>query len=253
METKREGFEITGTGLKIIAVITMLIDHSGVALVANMIRQGIDPFSFIAIDDLYQLMRNVGRMAFPIYCYMLVEGFLHTRNVKKYILRLLSVAVLSEIPFDLVACGTFFSFEKNNVLWELSLGLIVLYAISEIEKKQLQPQLSTFLKCAALFVGMVFAELTNLDYGHGGICCITAMYVFSGKDKLNRLIGFATGVAILTLLCGKRELWAFLMLIPMYYYEGHRGFDNKAFRMFFYLFYPVHLLILAIITNLFIL
>ena len=93
MGTQRQGFEITGTGLKFIAVITMLIDHIAVGIVANMVRAGLEPFSFIQTIDLYRLMRNIGRMAFPIYCFMLVEGFIHTRNVKKYALRLLFIAV----------------------------------------------------------------------------------------------------------------------------------------------------------------
>ena len=193
MGTKQSGFEITGTDLKFIAVITMLIDHMGVALVANMIRQGVEPFSFIVANDLYHVMRYIGRMAFPIYCYMLVEGFLHTRNIKKYGLRLLLVALISEIP-------------------------------------------------------------SNLDYGPGGICCIAVMYAWRGNGtKMDRLISFATGVAVLAVCDGSIEAWAFLMLIPMYFYEGNRGLDNKALRLFFYLFYPVHLLILGLIANLFIL
>lgn len=252
MGAKRQGFEITGTGLKIIAVITMLIDHIAVGIVANMVRTGIEPFSFIQTIDLYRLMRNIGRMAFPIYCFMLVEGFIHTRNVKKYALRLLFIAVISEIPFDLVSNDTFFTLEYNNVLWELLLGLIVLYAIAEIEKNQLTSNHTNFFRCAVVLVGMVIAYFTNLDYGEAGICCIGAMYSYYNynKDKLGRITAFAIGVLILTVLSSKTEAWAFLMLIPMYYYEGNRGLDNRALRLFFYLFYPVHLLILALIANL---
>ncbi|MBP3261626.1 TraX family protein [Pseudobutyrivibrio sp.] len=248
-------FEITGTGFKLIAVITMLIDHIAVGIVANIVRAGIEPFSFIQTIDLYRLMRNIGRMAFPIYCFMLVEGFIHTRNVKKYALRLLFIAVISEIPFDLVSSDTFFTLEYNNVLWELLLGLIVLYAIAEIDKKQLTNRQTYFFRCTVVLIGMAIAYFTNLDYGEGGICCIAVMYTYvaNGKQKLDRLIAFALGVVILILLSGATEAWAFFMLIPMFYYEGNRGFDNKALRLFFYLFYPVHLLILALIANLFIL
>ena len=254
MGTKQTGFEITGTDLKFIAVITMLIDHMGVALVANMIRQGIEPFSFIAATDLYHVMRYIGRMAFPIYCYMLVEGFLHTRNIKKYGLRLLLVALISEIPFNLVSRSTLFTFERNNVLWELLVGLIVLYVTSEIEKKPINTKLIYVSKILVLLAGMLFAYLTNLDYGPGGICCIAVMYAWRGNGtKMDRLISFATGVAVLAVCDGSIEVWAFLMLIPMYFYEGNRGLDNKALRLFFYLFYPVHLLILGLIANLFIL
>ncbi|MBQ3773061.1 MAG: hypothetical protein II833_01590, partial [Pseudobutyrivibrio sp.] len=79
-----------------------------------------------------------------------------------------------------------------------------------------------------------------------------AMYSYYNynKDKLGRITAFAIGVLILTILSSKTEVWAFLMLIPMYYYEGNRGLDNKALRLFFYLFYPVHLLVLALIANL---
>ena len=85
-------------------------------------------------------------------------------------------------------------------------------------------------------------------------CCIAVMYAWRGNGtKMDRLISFATGVAVLAVCDGSIEVWAFLMLIPMYFYEGNRGLDNKALRLFFYLFYPVHLLILGLIANLFIL
>ena len=97
MEEFNGKLEITGTGLKLIAVITMLIDHIGAGIIKY---NELGYISIIGDMDLYTLLRAIGRMAFPIYCYMLVEGFVHTRNIWKYGLRLLAVAVISELPFN---------------------------------------------------------------------------------------------------------------------------------------------------------
>ena len=252
MSTHMSKLEITGTGLKLIAVITMLIDHIGAGILRRMLLTGgTTGFeSIIGTYDLYSLTRAIGRMAFPIYCYLLVEGFIHTRNIGKYAMRLFIVAVISEIPFDYAIHDSYFYLEHNNVLWTLLLGLGVMYGFSLVEFSGLSFELQYILRIIIMFSGMALAYVTKLDYKHSGICCIAVMYYLYSNDRYKRLFSVSFGILILTLMSSKLELWAFFILIPMYFYQGNRGADSKALRTFFYLFYPIHLLILGIVAYL---
>ena len=102
---------MSGTTLKWIAVISMLIDHTAEVLI-NHNAALTDPIW----AQIYVLMRGIGRIAFPIYAFLLVEGFLHTRDVKKYLARMLTFAVVSEIPFDLAVFHTPF-YWVGRVWW----------------------------------------------------------------------------------------------------------------------------------------
>ena len=126
---------ISGSTLKIIAIITMLIDHIGAGVLGRLLvvrgmneaadlNAWIDANSTLVIT--YQMMRFVGRLAFPIFCFLLVEGFLHTRSAAKYAFRMLLFAVVSEIPFDLALKGAWYYPEKQNVYVTLLIGLLVL-------------------------------------------------------------------------------------------------------------------------------
>ena len=112
---------MSGTTLKWIAVISMLIDHTAEVLI-NHNAALTDPIW----AQIYVLMRGIGRIAFPIYAFLLVEGFLHTRDVKKYLARMLTFAVVSEIPFDLAVFHTPFYWGYQNVFFTLFLGLLAL-------------------------------------------------------------------------------------------------------------------------------
>jgi hypothetical protein len=238
----KKNLEITGTGLKLIAVITMLIDHIGAGLLENM-----NPMTEnIQLAD--AILRSIGRMAFPIYCYMLVEGFLHTRSVKKYGLRLLLIAIVSEVPFDYLFFGEWFTFRHNNVLWELLLGLIVLYCFSLGDKLNIDVRLIFLIRVAIMFTGMGIAKYTHLDYGAAGIGAISVMYYLRGEDTKKRLVAFGMGILMLFLMSSMLEAFAFVMLIPMYFYKGRRGADSVALRRFFYWFYPAHIFILGVIS-----
>lgn len=244
-------FGMTGTWLKLIAVTTMFIDHIGAGIIEIWLYGNWYSFP----EDYRQKMemvdgvlRAIGRIAFPIFCYMLVEGFLHTRNVKKYGLRLFVVGLISEIPFDYLFANDIFNLYHNNVMWELLLGLLVLNSISYVEQLNINNKVKNLQIMLVLLVGMLIGYFTALDYGAGGICCIAAMYMWNGTERIQRVKAFAVGVLVLVVTFGLKEAWAFLGLIPMYFYNGTRGADNKAIRLFFYLFYPVHIILLGLIA-----
>lgn len=261
----------TGYHLKLIALITMLIDHVAAVVIWRVYVASFHITGSMQISDfigdkiivwvannqdmvyaIYEWMRYIGRMAFPIYCFLLVEGFLHTRSVAKYALRLFLFALISEIPFDLAIAGQWWTLEYSNVFFTLGLGLLAVWAISYVEKfyefwqeKQWESILGMILTGAAgLVVVAVFGGLAEMllhtDYGFGGIVAILVLYLFRRQKEM----AFALAVLSLSVLCDDIEILALLMLYPLIKYDGTRG---KNMKYIFYAFYPAHLLILAFV------
>lgn len=254
METKKG---ISGFGLKMIAIITMLIDHTAAILVARLItmrpRWGpVDAGNYESWYMFYTLLRSIGRMAFPIYCFLLVEGFVYTKNRAKYAARLFAFALISEIPFDLAFNRTLFEFGYNNVFFTLLIGLLTIMAADLIQTKLQGEQeggqmplsrrlLQSLLLFFVLLAGCLLAELVfRCDYGATGVLAIFILYLL----RAHRLFAFALAVIELGVLGSSIEFCALLMLIPMYFYNGTRG---RQVKYFFYVFYPAHILILALI------
>lgn len=250
--TKRE---ISGYTLKMIALVTMFIDHTAAVVLGRALMQmGTGGFvtegNYAFWYEIYNIMRYIGRMAFPIYCFLLVEGFHHTKNLKKYILRLFLFALISEIPFDLAFNDTVLEFGYNNVFFTLGIGLLVIVAMEFVRKHfRLENYTGPEWTILSLFkvLALVVILLTGIfaadgflctDYGSAGVCAIVAMYVLYQSP----MIGFTLGVTVLGIMSSSSEYLALLMLIPLYFYNGTRG---KQVKYLFYGFYPVHLLLLV--------
>jgi hypothetical protein len=187
----------------------------------------------------YRTLRNIGRIAFPIFCFLLVEGFQRTSNLKKYALRLGAFALISEIPFDLAFSSSLLEFHYQNVYFTLFLGLLTMTGCAAVETKFAENiWAKTICSLLVLFAGMGAAELLQTDYGMLGILCIMVLYIF----RKNRLFQAVAGALSF---CWW-ELPAVLAFIPIYFYNGKRGWKIKYF---FYLFYPVHLLLLAVVCH----
>ncbi len=266
---EKKGF--SGYHLKMIALITMLIDHIAAVVIWRVYAASFRITGSMQISEqfsdkiivwvaehqdlvytIYENMRLIGRMAFPIYCFLLVEGFLHTSNVKKYALRLLLFAFLSEIPFDLALTGQIWDTSYSNVFFTLVIALLAMWAFSYIEKfaefwkeKQWDSFLGTLVVTMAGVLVTAscggFAEMVlKTDYGFAGVFAIISMYLLRNM----RVIGFAAGIFVLTIFSSSTEIFALCMLYPLISYDGTRG---KTLKHVFYAFYPVHLLILALI------
>ena len=235
---------ISGSTLKIIAIVSMLIDHMGAVLLERMLFQrgwysaawqGEDALSQFYHDNLflystYFIMRYIiGRWAFPIFCFLLVEGFSHTHNVVKYACRLGIFALLSEVPFDLALYGTPFYREHQNVFFTLFIGLLTMFAFRSItEKLKVHFALKLPLYALALLTGLVVADLLCTDYDYRGVLSIMALYIFRRIKWQQFLAGSVT------------FLWEFpapLGFLPATVYNGKRGLKMKYF---FYAFYPIH-------------
>ena len=230
---KENRFGLSGTALKMIAVITMLIDHIGAVIVqrTQMFEQFASP-EWLWLNQSYEMLRDVGRLAFPIFCFLLVEGFLHTRNEKKYLIRMVLFALISEIPFNLALTGNLMDRRFQNVYWELSLGLVVLMLMRWAEKGRLPALLSFIYKVSVTVAAMLLAELLCFDYGLYGILSIAILYLFRSNRLSQALAG---GVSF------SWELPAPVAFLAVACYNGKRG---RGLKYPFYIFYPAHLLIL---------
>ena len=148
----------SGTALKTIACITMLVDHIGASCIeAGILTPGLDSGTLsrdtLSAYPLYRLdmvLRFTGRLAFPIFCFLLVEGFVHTHNVKGYLGRLVLFGLLSEVPFDLAFFRTPFDFSAQNIYWTLALGVLAMAGLKHFEKTGRLCQLERTLVCGRL-------------------------------------------------------------------------------------------------------
>ena len=208
----------------------MFIDHLAAVILYNRL-----PF------EVYEWLRFVGRIAFPIYCFFLVQGFMHTSNVKKYALRLGVFALISEIPFDLALYGTWWFKDSNNVFFTLLIGLLVIWGFEFFHKRFQMPGI--VMGAALIALGCFVAEkVLCCDYGWAGIATIVTMYLLRNRPQV---YGYIMGVIVLTLLTYSGELFALIGAIPIWYYNGKKG---KNWKHFFYVFYPAHLLVLWVVT-----
>lgn len=245
---------ITGSTLKWIAVFSMLIDHSACILISPILVEhgiySIADCSAAYITELieagsvgwfylaYQIMRRlIGRLAFPIYCFCLIEGFSRTGNKKKYAGRLAAFALLSEVPFDLGFYNSLFDMEHQNVFFTLLLGFLMIWGMDTLKRQVKRTWLAVsgqvFLFLAAAFL----AEWISCDYGARGILALVLLYQFRYQKGMQILVGCIAFIW---------EPAALLAFIPIGLYRGGRGRQN---RWFFYAFYPVHILILYFLTK----
>lgn len=225
---------ISGSTLKIIAIIIMLIDHFGASVLERGVLQTQAVLSnqtlYADIRQLDHVIRLIGRPAFPIFCFLLVEGFLHTRDPRKYALRLLLFALISEIPFDLAIFGKLVTFSHQNVFFTLLIGLLVMIAADHFPKKY-------WIQLLLFALGLAAGELLHTDYGWKGVFLIEILYLLRYDRKYQCIAG---AVAI------SWEPTGALAFLPVLAYNGERGISLKYF---FYLFYPVHLLIFGLIAR----
>ena len=242
---------ISQEGLKALACGSMLLDHTGAIVIFSLFHHvsasGGDTRSVL---ELYNLLRTLGRLAFPVYCFLLCEGVRHTSHPGKYGLRLLIAALIAEVPFDL-ALHNGFSWQNQSVMVTLLLGFLALEAMKCF--RHFLPKLLVILPFALL------ADLLHCDYGADGVwlialfCltrdipCGTALqflgmwFLFSPGNRM--LLNWQYGISITT------QEWAVLALIPIRLYNGEKRTHSKVLQWAFYLFYPAHLIILWIVKG----
>ena len=228
-ETKKNTFEITSFSLKIIAAITMIIDH--IAMV------------FLTPDSLLSnIMRFVGRSAFPIYAFLLIEGYTHTSNKMKYALRLFIFALISEPIYDLVKEGSALS--HQNIFFTLFAGLVLIAAVDKMRNDDV----TKILIVALVVIISGLAEMLCFGYGCFGILSIISGYYLYTKASKYKYDKSYTAITIPLIVMNIIELGTLLSLPFIHLYQGEQGRRSK---WGFYLIYPVHLLILVAIKKFF--
>lgn len=234
--------------LKLIAVISMFVDHLAVALrLSGLMGSG----------TLYRLMRYFGRIAFPIYGLMIVEGVMHTSSRWKYLLRLFVFALISELPFDLALRGKMFVWNHQNVYFTLILGLIIMIVIHWGSRLPGWKKILGWGLAAGLAAGFAYlsGKVLYFDYGISGIVMLFVLGILTAPlteirqwvpwENLVRCFFVAAAVLLMTPFTSNTEYFALFALIPIAFYNGDNGkFSNAAVKYAFYAFYPAHLLVL---------
>lgn len=240
---------ISQEGLKLIASTTMLIDHLGATLVLAAFYAFVAAEKYSAADVWYYLYygcRLIGRIAFPIYCFQLVEGFYRTRDLKKYTARLAVGMLLAEIPFDLALNEALFDWSSNSVMITLLLGVLMMAGMESFKG---------YWKLLAIPPFYGIAEFLHTDYAGNGILIIAMLYLTRGIPRENLwrtaclavLLWFGATISVGTLEV-PMEIFGLISLIPIFCYDGRKLTQSKAVQWGFYLFYPVHLLALWILN-----
>ena len=204
--------ELTSFQLKWIAIFSMAVDHTGALLFPEALW-----------------MRGIGRLAFPIFAFLLAEGYYHTHDVKRYLLRLWLFALISEIPYDLALSGTWWNPQRQNVFFTLFISLLLLLAL---ERSSGWPE-----RMLEVFLAMWFAEALGADYGFRGVLLVLFFYIGRSRPPAGLLLGalwnFLWPVPV--------QRFGALAMFPLALYSGKRG---RSMKYFFYVFYPAHLLVL---------
>lgn len=238
---------ISQEALKLIACLAMLIDHIGATILLHLfaVAGGGSP-----VYLLYLLSRCIGRIAFPIFCFLLVEGACHTRNPKRYALRLAIGAVLSELPFDLAFFGGW-TWSGQSVMLTLLIGFLALEAMKRF---------SSWPKKLLVLVPFVLAAaLLRTDYGGAGVLIIALFGLTRELPYRHAIQCTGMGVIICALIPSwvlvgdvrlPMELLALLAMVPIAAYNGQKTTRSKVVQWAFYLFYPVHISVLWLLEQL---
>lgn len=226
--------------LKIIALVSMACDHTSYLLFGR--------FSFL---------NCIGRIAFPIFAFQISEGYMHTNNLKKYMLRLFAFALISQVPFILFR-SVFTSGFALNVFFTLFFGLlsIVIYdTLNKINtKNRYTHYLLSFIGIFSVIAIAIIAELMNTDYGAFGIAIIFVFYLFKDKKFLMN-IGFTFCCIFYylknLLYSSNSNIYLTILvftLIPLIFINLYNNKKGKNTKYFLYIFYPVHFLIIYLLS-----
>ncbi|MEG2000565.1 MAG: TraX family protein [Evtepia sp.] len=235
-KTKRPA--LTTAHLKVIAMISMLLDHAWATVVDGNLW-----------------MNCVGRLAFPIFAFLVAEGFYHTSNRKRYILRVLVFALISELPFNLMCGANIYPFHQN-VMFTF---LIALCALTLLDRIKDQGN-GKFIRASLVLIGAFFVgTFAFVDYGGLGVLTVL-MFYFSKQTKYPIAIQVVFMVCMNWFMMGGQEIPIFGFMFPLqafalfslpliWLYRGEKGYNSRAMQYGFYAFYPLHITILVLIAT----
>lgn len=224
----------TSEQLKKIAMGTMFLDHAAVALIYNRGLDVVTPlFGMIGLA-----MRLVGRMAFPLYAFLLVQGFLYTKDWKRHVTRVAVFALISEIPYNLVVSGNIWNPETQSTMLTMCIGLLCMRGIAWSETRNPKYMSVIFTGMIAL-LGMALAEVLHADYGAYGILLLLIFYLFR-----YRLVWQMGAGCVVLLFMYNFNLYGWAAWIAFFFINRYNGERGRKLGLLPYVFYPVHLMIL---------
>lgn len=224
-----KSFGLTNNQLKIIAAISMLLDHVGLVFFSDEI-----------------IFRIIGRLALPIFAYMIAEGCRHTRNRKKYLGIILTMAIVFQLVYFF-----FLNDLYQGILVTFSLSIIIIYAIEGLTKSNGITYKLAML--TALFGVIIFSVIFPRLYGHLGFAidynvwgiCLPVLIYFS-PNKTWKIASTSLLIIAMSIISSSLQWWALLSIPLLLLYNGQRG--KSKMKYFFYIFYPLHLVLIYAIS-----
>ena len=243
----KKHFDLSSASLHILAMVLMLCDHLWATVIPGS-----------------QWLNSLGRLAYPLFAFLAVEGYFHTKNLKRYVLRLTVFALLSEIPFNLMYGSSLFYPFHQSVIWTLLLGIGCIH-LNELARKKGKPALRILTAVGTVAGGALAGLVTMVDYNAVGVVTILVFYFFRERKwwclagQLAALyylnVEVLSGLAWPVTLLGRefflvQQGLALLALVPIWLYRGRQGYHSKGFQYACYAFYPVHMLVLYLLFSL---
>ncbi len=232
---------LSSNALKVIAMVTMFMDHLGKTLTNQY------------------WMTYVGRLAFPLFAFLIAEGYEHTKDFKTYLKRMVIYALISELPYNLMSGGVL-NPGGQNVLFTFVIALLAIRLTDKVWQKN--RWLGVFAGIAAALMGFLAATLLGTDYYGFGVLTVLSFWVFGKVKHFGWLLQLASLTLInwkliagecFTVMLGSYELWipyqciAIFAMIPILMYNGKLGKGGKCFQRFAYIFYPAHMALLGLL------
>ncbi len=240
-----KSIKLSCNALKFIACVAMFIDHTGYGIIHNYLKvhsMDLTPQAYTNLQNVFEVCKGIGRIAFPIFCFFLVEGFMRTHNIKKYALRLFIFAIVSELPFDFGLFGfgrELLNHDHQNVIMSFFIALIMLVLIRYLENNVLG--LSAAVKYLAIICAVIgFADIAYLlktDYSWKCMMLVAILYMFRSTSAF-RLVAGAAAISW--------EKFAPISFALLYFYDP----DQKPRHKYaFYVFYPLHLILIGALAQ----
>ncbi len=275
---------ISADFLRFIAIITMITDHTGLCIINKYLRVITDYELFSRVKIVYEATRIIGRIAFPIFCYQLVQGFYKTKSRKKYALNLLIFAIISEIPFDLVTSGKLLDIRYQNVMWTLLIGFIAIWLLEYItqqnannkssENRFYSKNINILIKLIVTIACVFLANILKTDYkGYGALLIIVIYIFYTNREKMcvyspfifvivdlifnlmrrtkyGFLFGGVTTASVDAVISAVTlECYSLISFYLIYFDNGIRKIKGKI-KYLLYAIYPVHMMVIYLISTL---
>ncbi len=239
LKSTKKNIGLSGGMLKFLAVLMMTAYNFAVVIIQNGKLYGyVDEYYQMAIATeegakwlaLYNFLIIFRHFSFPIFAFLLVEGFIHTSDFWKYFIRVFGMAIISEVPFDLCMFNETYNWSLQNPVFTLATALLVMYYMKKWQRNVVKMWL-------VVIGGCIVAHFANFQYGMFGVAGIALMYYFHKEKVLQMVSGImATAAGSIS-----AHLLPVLCFLPIWFYNGKRGRFNP--KWLYYVYYPLHLIV----------